>query len=134
MQPNHLPLIWLKIIEQSLVRKKLIVKEDIPLLQFLVFVGERLPHKGRSLSMPLGNSARGSLSKCSYVPQNRRIQAQNPQSDRRTVFCQHTPNNRYSNQLYSHRFVPPDTKQTSESGRGISPIFSFSVERNSCQA
>lgn len=119
MQPSHLPLIWLKIIEQSLVRKQLIVKEDTPLRQFLVFVRERLP---------LCNGARANLGKCSYVSQNRRFQ------DRRTVFCQQTPNNRYSNQLYSHRFVPPDTKQTSESESGISPIFSFSVERNSCQA
>ncbi len=43
MQPSYLRFAWLKTIEQSILRKQLIVKQDTSLLQFLAFIGNQLP-------------------------------------------------------------------------------------------
>lgn len=43
MQPSDLSFPWLKIIEQSIIRKQLMAKAQIPLLQVLAPKGEQLP-------------------------------------------------------------------------------------------
>jgi hypothetical protein len=42
MQPSHLAFAWLKIIEGSIVQKKLFVKSDAPRWQFMTLISDRL--------------------------------------------------------------------------------------------
>jgi hypothetical protein len=42
MQPSHLAFAWLKIIEESIAQKRLIVKPDAPRRQFMTLISDRV--------------------------------------------------------------------------------------------